>query len=82
MFRLETSGNAKRQIKEIQPGTTRYKAVGLTQVGRGDFSSPSNWPISTRGADYDHHSTTSPPRVFRTCDGPQGALITILNIKH
>ena len=36
MFRLETSGSAKRQIKEIQPGTTGYKAAGLTQVGRGD----------------------------------------------
>ena len=28
-------------------------------------------PISTRGADYAHHSTTSPPpRIFRPCDGP------------
>ena len=27
-------------------------------------------PISTRGADYAHHSNTSPPRIFRPCDGP------------
>jgi hypothetical protein len=27
-------------------------------------------PISTRGADYAHHSTTSPPRIFKPCDGP------------
>ena len=28
-------------------------------------------PISTRGADYAHHSTMSPPpRIFRPCDGP------------
>ena len=29
-------------------------------------------PISTRGAGYTHHSTTSspPPRIFRPCDGP------------
>ena len=28
-------------------------------------------PISTMGADYTHHSTTSPsPRIFRPCDGP------------
>ena len=27
-------------------------------------------PISTKGADYTHHSTTSPPRIFRPCDGP------------
>ena len=27
-------------------------------------------PISNRGADYAHHSTTSPPQIFWPCDGP------------
>ena len=44
--------------------------------GWGGFFSPSfwpnSWPISTRGANYAHHSTTSPPcpRIFIPCDGP------------
>ena len=31
------------------------------------------------GADYAHHSTTSPPQIFRPCDGPELSIIIILN---
>ena len=35
-------------------------------------------PISTRGADHTHHSTKSPPRIFRPCDGPDTYILTHL----
>ena len=38
---------------------------GLSQV----FCRTVN-PISTRGADYAHHSAKSPPPTFKPCDGP------------
>ena len=48
--------------------------------GRGELQHPpkvfwpNNYRISTRGADYAHHSTTSPysppPRIFRPYEGP------------
>ena len=46
------------------------QAGGLGGLGPPIFGRTVN-PISTRGADYVHHSTTSlPPQIFRPCDGP------------
>jgi hypothetical protein len=58
---------------------TRYVLVSncraVASGGAGEALAPPVFdqtvnPISTRGADYTHHSTRSPPRNFRPCDGP------------
>ena len=59
----------KDRYKKIQPDT---RPQGCCKWGWGSFSSSSYWPnnpISTREADYFHHSTTSPLRIFRPCEG-------------
>ena len=66
--------------RHCRPAAFRAEAIGSTQgrpvaSGGGGFSPPvfgqTVNPISTRGADCAHHSTTyKPPRIFRSCDGP------------
>jgi hypothetical protein len=55
-------------LENIYDRRIRYRAVASGALDPPVFGQSVN-PISTRGADYTDHSTTSPPRNFRPCDG-------------